>query len=79
MALDMVSIIFPLATMIIMGLFVALLTNKSAPVIVSTCGMVLAILIWKGIIPQAFYVVVAMFIGVSLWMSVGISGGPANE
>ena len=79
MPLDIISVFFPLMLMVIMSIFIALLTNRSPSIIMATCGMVLTILIWQGIVDNAFYVVVALFIGVSLWLSIGNTGSGSSE
>jgi hypothetical protein len=77
--MDIISIFFPLMLMVLMSVFIALITNRSPAVITATCAMVISILIWQGIIDSAFYAIVALFIAVSLWISLTNAGGSPTE
>lgn len=63
------DILIPLSIIIGISLVVFMLTNRSFVVLTGTLAMVITVTVWSGGLPQLFYIVSALFIGISLWIS----------
>lgn len=65
----MVDIIIPLMLIILVSLFIFLLTNRKFVNLSAILSLNIALLVWCNYLPQLFYIIVAIFIGISMWLS----------
>jgi len=70
MVMSLLSFIVPVMLVLIITLLITIIGNRSIGLILGTISMVLTVLIWQYIIEDYFIVLVALFLGMGIWLTI---------